>query len=150
MSEHTENMPLERDRAGYFVERPVAKRAPHDPAQGPVDDEPDSEALHPPGTVDDVPYTLGEEVPDPADAHLGAPVTPPQSKVEYEPGTADEAELWIQQRALIREDVAAGYSVEQFSAEEIARIAEALGEDAGEDLPDAPEGTSATGSAPRR
>jgi len=87
--------------------------------------DPNPETSGVPGTVDDVPASYGE------DAGLL--------------GGAAEAELWRRQRTLIEEDEKEGLKLEGFPAEEIPDILEAMGDDAGDPLDEAPNGTSATG-----
>lgn len=87
--------------------------------------DPSPEAPGVPGTADDVPASYGEdEVP------LGGP---------------PEGELWRRQKPLIEEDEKEGLKLEGFPVEEIPEILEAMGDDAGDPLDDAPNGTSATG-----
>lgn len=107
-----------------------------------------------PGTADDVPYSLGEQLPDPADQHIIPDETPthvvpkprPGSYQEPPEGARDESELWRRQKPLIEEDEDDGYKLEGFEQEEIPGVLDALGEDAAEVLPDAPEGVSSTGA----
>ncbi len=78
-----------------------------------------------PGTADDVPPNYGEDPP--------AVGGPPQS------------DLWQRQKALLDEDEKAGLRLDGFPTGEIPQILEAMGDDAGDPLDDAPNGTSATG-----
>jgi hypothetical protein len=78
-----------------------------------------------PGTSDDVPASYGEDPP--------AVGGPPQG------------DLWRRQKTLIDEDEKAGLRLDGFPAEKIPEILEAMGDDAGDPLDDAPNGTSATG-----
>lgn len=101
---------------------------------------------------DNDPYTLGEEKPEPADAHLmdvDAPVSrgvAAKERGETELGAADERELWAKQKPLIEEDADDGLKLEGFPEDRIPAILDAMGDDAAEDLPGSPNGTSATGS----
>jgi hypothetical protein len=101
---------------------------------------------------DNDPYTLGEEAPEPADGHLidaDAPVSRGVAAKEHgetELGSADERELWAKQRALIEEDTDDGLKLDGFPEDRIPAILDAMGDDAAEDLPGSPNGTSATGS----
>ncbi len=106
-----------------------------------------------PGTVDDIPYTMGVQIPDADDAHLVAEGGTHQSgrparaeEPETELGGPDSRELWQLQKALIQEDEKDGIKLEGLSDEEAERVMEALGDEAADPLPDNPEGTSATGS----
>ncbi len=143
MTEHTEDMELRRE-GGLFVQvtdnEPEACEEADDGC--PTDDDPGSEAIHPPGTVDDVPYSLGQQEPEPADFHVGSSAQDASGgPVSGEPG-----EMMAAEQGLISIDEEAGYNVQGFSANERTEIAEALGDDAAEPLPDNPGGTSATGS----
>ena len=111
-----------------------------------------------PGTPDDLPYDYGVEVPNATDMQVlspehrhsgfggmgrtGAPDDPSQ---EPPLGAEDERDLWQRQRGLIQEsgDEAARWA--GLAEKDLPRIEDAIGEDAGEVLPDAPEGESATG-----
>ena len=104
-----------RDRSGEGG-RDDARRLRSDPS-------PSAKGV--PGTSDDVPASYGEDPP--------AVGGPPQG------------ELWRRQRALIDEDEKAGLKLDGFPAEKIPEILEAMGDDAGDPLDDAPNGTSATG-----
>lgn len=111
-----------------------------------------------PGTVDDLPYDFGLETATAADQLLesggrargiGSKVGRTGADDDADPaplGGPEERELWKKQRALIQEsgDEAARYA--GLGDELSARVDAASGEDAGEVLPDAPEGTSATGA----
>lgn len=116
------------------------------------DRHPDGDESGVPGTVDDIPLTFGQEVPQVDDSITpstgGSSKTRP--KESDEPGTADERELWRQQKALVEEDEKTGLKLDGFSEDEIPDILEAMGDDAAEPLQDYPNGTSATGlwSAP--
>jgi hypothetical protein len=111
-----------------------------------------------PGTRDDLPYDYGVEVPDAVDQQVLSPdrrnagfggngyTGAPDDPTEEPPlGGPDERELWHKQRGLIQEseDEAARWG--GLSEDDLPRVEEAIGEDAGEVLPDAPEGESATG-----
>ncbi len=110
-----------------------------------------------PGTVDDLPYDYGVEVPTAADqelhvqgrskgwggvGHTGAD----QEGTEAELGAVDERELWSKQRHLIQgseEEEARG--LDDLTEERRDAAETALGEDAGEALPMNPDGVSSTG-----
>jgi hypothetical protein len=124
--------------------------APDDVVEDPINDE------GVPGTVDDLPYDYGVETPTAVDQELhvsggsgwgGVGVTGSDPEgTEPELGAEDERELWRKQRLLIEgseDEEARGLDL---SDEEVARAADALGDDAAEALPDAPDGGSATGS----
>jgi hypothetical protein len=113
-----------------------------------------------PGTPDDLPYDYGVEVPDAVDQQvlspehrhtgygdLGHTGAPDDASTESPLGAVDERELWHRQRGLVDEsgDEAARWG--GLPEDELPRIEDAIGEDAGEVLPDAPEGGSATGAA---
>lgn len=87
------------------------------------DPSPDGKGV--PGTADDIPASYGEDPP-----LVGGP---------------PQGDLWRRQRALIDEDETAGLKLDGFPAEKIPEILEAMGDDAGDPLDDAPNGTSATG-----
>jgi hypothetical protein len=110
-----------------------------------------------PGTPDDLPYDYGVEVPDAADQQVLSPEhrhagfgglgrTGSLDDVTQEAplGAVDERELWNRQRGLIEEsgDEAARWG--GLAEDHLPRVEAAVGEDAGEVLPDAPEGESAT------
>lgn len=111
-----------------------------------------------PGTVDDLPYDFGLENATAADQllessgrgrGLAGGLGRTGADDDSEPpalGGPEERELWKKQRGLIQEssDEAARYA--GMSDEQIARLDAASGEDAGEVLPDSPEGKSATGA----
>lgn len=142
MTEHTEDMDLRRE-GGLFVQ--VTDNGPEacgDADDGcATDDDPGSEATHPPGTVDDLPYSLGQQEPEPADFHVGSSVQDDSGgPVSGEPG-----EIMAAQHGLISIDEQSG-DVQGLSASEREEIAEALGDDAADPLPNHPGGTSATGS----
>lgn len=111
-----------------------------------------------PGTVDDLPYDLGVETARAADETLDSierpAVTswsvgatgPADSGPETELGRPEERELWRMQRPLIEEAEAEERHYTGLPEESLPGIAEASAEDAAEVLPDAPDGTSATGS----
>jgi len=111
-----------------------------------------------PGTVDDLPYDFGVEVPAAVDQQFKSPEHPHSGfsgmghtgydedvTSESPLGTPDERELWHKQRGLIQEsgDEAARWG--GLEDDDLRRVEDAIGEDAGEVLPDAPEGESATG-----
>lgn len=108
-----------------------------------------------PGTVDDVPNTMGVENPAPGDEHvvpvgdtrLGeASERGERDADRVDRGGADERELWRRQQGLVGEDETAGVKLEGVGEAEAAEIVDAMGDDAAEALPDWPEGTSATGA----
>ena len=111
-----------------------------------------------PGTVDDLPYDFGLETAVAADAILAsedtgeavrAGVGATRADDDSEPtelGDPEERELWSQQRGLLEESADEDARYAGLSDDEIARFEAASGEDAAEDLPDAPGGTSATGA----
>jgi hypothetical protein len=125
--------------------------APDDMVEDPLNDE------GVPGTVDDLPYDYGVEIPTAADQELhvsrdsgwgGVGRTGADAEgTESELGTQDERELWSKQRLLIEgseNEEARGLDL---SDAEVARAEDALGEDAAEALPMNPDGVSA-GSGP--
>jgi hypothetical protein len=111
-----------------------------------------------PGTQDDLPYDYGVEIAQPADqmilsrdrrrsgfggvGHTGSD----KDEGETPLGAPDERELWRKQKPLIAEsgDEAARYAGLEDS--DIARVEQAVGEDAAETFSESPEGESATGS----
>lgn len=105
-----------------------------------------------PGTIDDIPYTMGVETPAPTDQLLTVtgPTrvagSPAKDETETVLGAPDERRLWEQQRQLIQEDVDDGLKLEGFSEDAIPGILDAMGDDAAETLSEYPNGTSATGS----
>ncbi|MBI5231440.1 MAG: hypothetical protein HY876_04660 [Coriobacteriales bacterium] len=149
---------LERTEQGYFeqdhdvrdvgCEEDLDRCAPDDYENDPVSDE------HVPGTQDDLPTTYGEQLPEPADQHIvpadapvyQAPRRTPAGDDTGALGDEDEADLWRKQKHLIEEDEDDGLKLPLFSDEEAERVLDAIGEDAGEANPDAPDGTSATGT----
>lgn len=115
-----------------------------------------------PGTADDLPYDYGVEHAPPADQLITTPdranpglsgfgglgETGADEDADEPPlGRPDERELWRRQRPLIQEsgDEAARYR--GLRDDDIARVEAAVGEDAGEVLPESPEGESATGAS---
>ena len=110
-----------------------------------------------PGTVDDLPYDYGIELPRAADATLpsldsppykswGVGATGPASEGEGLPlGTPDEFDLWSKQLSLIEESDAEERHFAGLAEADIPRVAEASAEDSAEVLPDAPDGVSSTG-----
>lgn len=120
----------------------------------PDDFEADPETGHGvPGTQDDLPYTLGDQRPNPADEHVvpdDAPVHASTRRHERDEtgaqGDRDEADLWRAQKHLIQEDDEEGVRLEGFESEDVPEIMDALGEDAADALPDSPDGVSATGN----
>ena len=121
--ESLENLPLRREMDGTFVQDNRGHDvACDDQADRCVDDdEPDSEGVHLPGTVDDLPYSLAEDGSEPADLL----------------GTAA--------KHLVEEDEHEGVRLEGEEAEAADRVLEALGDDAADAIPHSPEGVSATG-----
>ncbi len=112
-----------------------------------------------PGTPDDLPYDYGVEVSQPADQMMltvdegpvgfGAMgVTGSDEDADEPPlGMPEEHELWRRQKALIEEsDEEAGVD-DGLEGDDVARLEAAVGEDAGEVLPETSGGGSATGSA---
>ncbi len=106
-----------------------------------------------PGTIDDLPLDYGQELPEPADQHL----IPDHAKLRRgecredeiareDLGLADKDELWSAQRALVEEDERTGLRLEGLPEDRVDAVVEAMGDDAEDPLPDAPGGTSATGS----
>jgi hypothetical protein len=115
--------------------------------------DPDSGSHPGPGTVDDLPLDYGQELPDPADQHL----IPDHAKLRRgecredeiareDLGIADEDELWSAQQALVDEDEHSGLRLEGLGDTRVGAVLDAMGDDAAETLPDAPEGKSATGT----
>ena len=127
---------------------PVREHAPDD-----YSSDPDSASHVGPGTVDDLPPDYGQEMPEPADQHL----IPDHAKLRRgecredeiareDAGLVDGDELWSAQRALVEEDERSGLRLEGLDDERVGAVLDAMGDDAAETLPDAPEGKSATGS----
>lgn len=110
------------------------------------------------GTPDDLPYTLGEETPDALDermpnirpVHLDQVLHPPRSVSEDDEDpdadSGEERDLWDRMSTLSEQDEGIGSDLEGVSEEQAARIMNAMGDDAAEVLPQAPEGVSATGA----
>jgi hypothetical protein len=107
-----------------------------------------------PGTADDLPYSLGVEEPPPADEHMvpdsgsqqiGHTRSFEQDSDKDELGSDEEKELWREQKPLVDEDERSGLKLEGFAQTDIPKIMDAMGDEAAEQLPDSPEGTSATG-----
>lgn len=123
--------------------------APDDYVEDPVNDE------GVPGTVDDLPYDYGVETPRAADEVLeshdrtaawGVGETRGVDKDAEAPlGRPEERELWRKQKPLIEESEREERHYAGLRDEDIPDVADASAEDAAEVLPDAPEGTSATG-----
>jgi hypothetical protein len=116
--------------------------------------DPDSRRSGIPGTVDDIPLSFGVESDVPAELHLvveGSTRYAGRSRdgleAEEDQGIVDERELWLKQGALLEEDSSTGLDLEGFSDDDAPSILEAMGDDAADALPDAPDGTSATGDA---
>jgi hypothetical protein len=111
-----------------------------------------------PGTRDDLPYDYGVELAQPVDqmmlslenrtAGLGQMGATGSDEDADEPplGKPEERELWRRQKALIQESDEEAGRDDGLQGDDIARLEAAVGEDAGEVLPDSPEGESATGS----
>ena len=151
------NERLERAE-GVLLEPGAGRRVGCDPTQEACapDDysaDPHSASHVGPGTVDDLPLTFGQEILDPADQHL-IPNHAPLRKGECreddaareDNGMLDESELWDAQRHLVEEDERTGVRVEGMSEDRVPAVLDAMGDDAADALPDAPGGTSATGS----
>jgi hypothetical protein len=144
---------------GVFVSRNGGHEADAEELRGSDDyvEDPDS-GDGVPGTVDDLPYDFGVENARAADELLTSPGTGRGANSgigrtgaddDREPpdlGRPEERELWKKQRGLLgeSEDEVARYA--GLNDEEVARLDESSGEDAADTLPDAPEGTSATGA----
>jgi hypothetical protein len=143
---------------GVFVSRSDGREV--GAGEGPPDDlvEDPLEDRHVPGTVDDLPYDLGVETALPADEMLGSfdrrgGGWGGVGETGYDPdgdppelGGPDERELWAKSRALRQEDDLESARAFGLSDEELAAVERAMGDDAAEALPDAPDGTSAVGS----
>lgn len=106
-----------------------------------------------PGTIDDLPLDYGQELAEPADHHLILDHTPlrkgecrEQELAREDLGLADEDELLLAQQALVQEDERTGLVMDGVSEERMSAVLGAMGDDAADPLPDAPGGTSATGS----
>lgn len=126
--------------------------APDELVEDPLDDD------GVPGTPDDLPYDYGVEVPEAVDSQIlslertrpgyGVGRTGVSEDVTSESplGSPDERELWHKQRGLIQEsgDEAARWG--GLDEKKLPRVEEAIGEDAGETMPDRPDGGSATGT----
>ena len=123
-----------------------------DLVEDPLDDR------HVPGTVDDLPYDFGVETSLPADEALtsidrrsggwgGLGDTGFDEDGEPgELGAPDERELWDRSRGLRQEDDRESAHGLDLPDDELADVERAMGDDAAEPLPDAPDGTSAIGS----
>lgn len=146
-------------QGGVFVPRnggrevgPASEEwAPDEVVEDPINDD------GVPGTVDDLPYDYGVEVASAADQM----VEPPERRNKgasigrtgydedgEEPplGRPEERELWRKQRGLIDESGDEALRYRGLLDERIPAVESAVGEDAGEVLPEAPEGESATGT----
>jgi hypothetical protein len=112
-----------------------------------------------PGTPDDLPYDYGVELPDAADqqvlsaehrhsgyGNMGSTGAPDDDTTESPLGSVDERELWRHQRGLISESDDEAARWEGLAESDLPRVADAIGDDAAEVLPDAPGGSSATGA----
>ena len=127
-----------------------AECAPDDVVEDPINDE------GVPGTVDDLPYDYGVETPTAADQELhvsrdsgwgGVGRTgADQEGTEPELGAEDERELWSKQRLLIQGSEQEEARDLDLPDAEVPTAEDALGEDAADALPEAPDGGSATGS----
>lgn len=130
--------------------------APDEIVEDPIDDQ------HVPGTPDDLPYDYGVEVPPPADQalntidHAGTygswdvgETGPAGEGDEPALGRPEEKELWRKQKPLIEAAEREEQHYRGLEPEQAEAAHEALAEDAEEPLPEAPGGTSATGSAPK-
>ena len=111
---------------------PVGEIPPMDdgPQPGDLEDEIPSTARQVPGTIDDVPYSVGEDRPG-----YKPPLEPLASGDE-------ETDLWQEQQQLIDEDRETSVHLEGFTEEEAERVMESSGDDA---QPQS-QGHSATGS----
>ncbi len=113
-----------------------------------------------PGTVDDLPYDYGVELPVAADQGLhvegrsrgwgGVGATGSDNEgTEPELGAVDERELWSKQRHLIQESEGEeARGLDDLSDEQRTATERAFGQDAAEVLPMNPDGVSSTGDAP--
>ena len=158
MHREFEDERLRREDTGYLVQDNTGTEEGCDPDVERCAPDEYSEDPHGaddvPGTPDDLPYSHGEQLPDPADEELSvsgettkrAERRRPAPDQEPPIGAHDEAELWRHQKPLIDEDEDDGLKLEGFEEDEIPDILEAMGDDAAEALPDSPGGTSATGS----
>ncbi|MBW6469455.1 MAG: hypothetical protein K0B85_09910 [Coriobacteriia bacterium] len=130
--------------------------APDEIVEDPIEDR------HVPGTPDDLPYDYGVEIPPPADQALdtidhagthggwGVGETGPADEGdEPQLGRPEERELWRRQKPLIEAAEREEQHYRGLAPEHAEAIHEALAEDAEEPLSEAPDGTSATGSASR-
>lgn len=61
-------------------------------------------------------------------------------------GEGRDPELWSKQIPLIEEDVDDGLKLDDFPEEDIPSIIDAMGDEAAEQVPESPNGVSATGS----
>jgi len=155
----SEEEPLQRE-GGVFVSREGGREigcddetcAPDESVEDPLNDD------GVPGTPDDLPYDYGVEVQPATDQMLTSPDhrnagfgmmgrTGADEDVDEPPlGAVDERELQRRQRGLISEASDEERRYAGLEDDDVARIEAASGEDAGEALPEAPEGESATGS----
>ncbi len=154
----SEEEPLKRE-GGVFVSREGGHEvgcddetcAPDEFVEDPLNDD------GVPGTPDDLPYDYGVEVPPAADQMLTSPDhrnagfgamgrTEADDDADEPPlGAVDERELQHRQRGLISEAADEEHRYAGLEGDDIARIEAAVGEDAGEVLPETADGESATG-----
>jgi hypothetical protein len=130
--------------------------APDDHVEDPVNDS------GVPGTADDLPYDYGVETARAADEMLGSIERPsagswgvgstgPAGEGEEQPlGRPEERELWQQQQPLIEEAEAEERHFAGLREEDVPATIQAIAEDSAEVLPEAPDGTSATGGVTER
>lgn len=144
---------VSRHSNGHEVGAEPGERTPEDWAEDPYA----SDGV--PGTRDDLPYDYGVESAAPADQQVLSPdrrisgfgrlgeTGGADPDVDEQPlGRPEERELWRRQRALIDESRSEEGHFADASDAQMERLEAAVGEDAAETLPEAPEGTSATGS----
>lgn len=138
--------------SGHEVRHEDGTIAPDDVVEDPIADD------GVPGTQDDLPYDFGVDVSLPTDQMIASlehrasgyrsvgRTGAPADRQEPPLGAADERELWRRQRGLIEESADEASRYAGLVDDDIRRVEASVGEDAGETLPDAPGGTSATGS----
>ncbi len=106
------------------------------------------------GTVDDLTYSMGVELPNAADLHLvpegGTSQRGPAARdeePERELGELEARDTWRHQRPLIEEDVDDGIKMPVgTSDEEAERILDTMGDESSDAIPTGSEAGSATGS----
>ena len=145
---------------GVFVSRNGGREADADEARAAddyIEDPGAGDGV--PGTVDDLPYDLGVERARAADELLTSSGTgrgttsgigrtgADDDREPPELGGPEERELWKRQRGLIRESADETARYAGLNDDQVARLDDTSGEDAADVLPDAPEGTSATGAS---